>query len=94
METTKNTIIKSAKELMINNMNWMNSSIEVDNTGKKPTDQTPLYTIRSYVDMQLKTNRNFLRWIFNDYDHISDFGKGMSEEQKKAFKEWYMTLEN
>ena len=90
----RNNVNENALKVLQENLKWTNASINSANTGKKPAEQQPLHTIKSYVDNQIKTNNNFLRWLFNDYDNIGDFGKGMNEVQKINFKDWYEKLED
>lgn len=48
-------------------------------------------TLREYVDREADSDPNFYRWLFDD-DDLGDFNFGLSDEQRKEYRDFILNL--
>lgn len=84
------TIRETAVKILTDNMNYANDQIRVKFIGKAQDDYK-LFTLRSYVENEAKSNPAFFRWLFNDYS-IAFFGTTLTREQREAYETWLHDL--
>ncbi|HOW09456.1 MAG TPA: hypothetical protein PLX08_06605 [Bacteroidales bacterium] len=84
------TIRNSAESILTANMNFANGQIKVRLTGSNEGNHE-LFTLRSFVEHEARSNPNFFRWLFDDYS-IEYFGNNLSKEQKEEYTSWLHDL--
>lgn len=61
------TIRENAEIILKDNLNYVNGQIEVEYM-RKDDEKYELFTLRTYVDHEAKSNPGFFRWLFHDFD--------------------------
>lgn len=84
------TIRATAEKILEENMNYANGQTMIKFIGKTD-DHYEVFTLKTFIEHEAKSNPNFFRWLFNDYN-INSSGTNLTKEQHEEYNTWLHDL--